>query len=41
MELLQKGLKCNIHAKKKKWIQTLALEAETAVTQLPNNDRDV
>ena len=41
MGLLQKGLKYNIHAKKKNWIQTLALEAETAVTQLPPIDRDV
>ena len=41
MGLLQKGLKYNIHAKKENWIQTLALEAETAVTQLPPNDRDV
>jgi len=39
--LLQKGLKYNIHAKKENWIQTIALEAETAVTQLPPNDRDV
>jgi hypothetical protein len=41
MGLLQKGLKYNVHANKKNWIQTLALEAETAVTQLPPNDRDV
>jgi len=41
MGLLQKGIKYNIHAKKKNWIQTLALEAETAVTQLPPNGRDV
>jgi hypothetical protein len=41
MNLLQKGMKYNIHAKKKDWIQTLALEAETAITQLPASDRDV
>ena len=41
MRLLQKGLKYNIHAKKKDWIQTQALEAETAITQLPTNERDV
>jgi hypothetical protein len=41
MNLLQKGLKYNLHAKKKNWIQTLALEAETAITQLPTNERDV
>ena len=39
MGLLQKGLKYNIHAKRENWIQILALEAETAVTQLPPNDR--
>jgi hypothetical protein len=31
----------NTHAKKKDWIQTLALEAETAITQLPATERDV
>jgi hypothetical protein len=41
MNLLQKGLKYNIYAKKRNWIQTLALEAETAITQLPANERDV
>jgi hypothetical protein len=41
MSLLQKGLKYSIHAKKKNWIQNLALEAETAITQLPTNERDV
>jgi len=40
MALLHKGLKYNIHAKKKVWIQTLALEAETAITQLPTNERE-
>ena len=41
MGLLQKGLKYNIHAKRENWIQILALEAETSVTQLLPNDRDV
>ena len=41
MGLLQKGLKYNIHTKRKNWIQTLALEAETAITKLPTNERDV
>ena len=41
MALLHKGLKYNIHAKKKDWIQTLALETETAISQLPTNERDV
>jgi len=41
MNFLYKGLKYNTHAKKKDWIQTLAPEAETAITQLPTNERDV
>ena len=32
--LLQKGLKYNIHPKPKNWINTLAIEAETAITLL-------
>jgi hypothetical protein len=40
-ELLLKGLKYNIHAKQENWLQALALEAETAITQLPQNERDV
>jgi len=39
--LLQKGLKYNIHSKEKNWIENLALEAETAFTQLPANEREV
>jgi len=39
--LLQKGLKYNVHAKWKKWIQNLALEAETAISLLQANERDV
>jgi hypothetical protein len=41
MALLHKGLKYNIQAKKKDWVQTLTLEAETAISQLPTNERDV
>ena len=33
--LLQKGLKYNIHSKPKNWINTLAIEAEAAITLLP------
>jgi uncharacterized radical SAM superfamily Fe-S cluster-containing enzyme len=33
--LLHKGLKCNLHFKPKKWIYTLAMEAEAAITLLP------
>ena len=39
--LLQKGIKYNTQAKKKGWIQNVALEAETAFTQLPTNQREV
>jgi hypothetical protein len=35
MALLQKGPKYNLHTKKKDWIQNLALETETAISQLP------
>jgi len=41
MGLFQKGIKYNIHTKNKNWIQTLVLEAETAITKLPTNERDV
>ena len=34
IQLLSKGLKYNLHYKNKKWIETLALEAETAITKL-------
>jgi hypothetical protein len=40
MSLLQKGPKYNIHAKRHNWIQNLALEAETAITKLPANERE-
>jgi hypothetical protein len=40
MFLLQKGPKYNVHAKRRNWIQNLALESETGITQLPNNERD-
>jgi hypothetical protein len=35
MTILQKGPKYNILSKPKDWLQTLALEAETAITLLP------
>jgi hypothetical protein len=41
MALLQKGFKYNLHTKKENWLQNLALETETAITQLPTNERDV
>jgi len=34
LTLLNKGLKYNLYHKQKSWIKTLALEAETAITQL-------
>jgi hypothetical protein len=40
MSLLQKGPKYNIHAKKKKWVQNVALVAETAITQIPAGERE-
>ena len=41
MALLQKGPKYNFYTKKKDWIQNLALETETAISQLTPSDRDV
>jgi hypothetical protein len=38
--LLEKGPKYNLHSYRKSWLTTLALEAETAITHLPNADRD-
>jgi hypothetical protein len=40
MSPLQKGPKYNLHAKGHNWIRNLALEAETAITQLPTNERE-
>jgi hypothetical protein len=37
---LNKVLKCNLHYKKKSWIQTLALEAKIAISQLQLTDHD-
>jgi hypothetical protein len=34
IKLLNKGLKYNLHYKRKNWIETLALEAETAICNL-------
>ena len=41
LSLLQKGPKYNLHTKRQNWIQNLALEAETAISQLPTSNRDV
>jgi hypothetical protein len=40
LNLLNKGLKYNLRYKHKNWIKTLALEAETAITQLPSHEQD-
>jgi len=40
ISLLEKGLKYNLHTKKINCLTNLALEAETAVTQLPNHDSE-
>jgi hypothetical protein len=39
MQLLNKGLKCNLHHRHKEWIQTLAIEADTSINQLPEIDQ--
>ena len=41
MTILEKGPKYNMHSKPKNWLQTLALEAETAITHLPPPEREV
>ena len=41
MTLLQKGLKYNLQTKRENWIQTLALEAETAIQKLTRSDREI
>jgi len=41
MTILQKGPKYNLHSKPKNWLQTLAIEAETAITRLPPSHREV
>jgi hypothetical protein len=40
MYLLNKGLKYNLHYKPKNWIQTLGLEAEIGIKQLPTNEQN-
>jgi len=37
--LLNKGLKYNLHQKKRRWLTDIALEAETAINSLPTADR--
>jgi len=40
LNLLNKGLKYNLPYKQKNWISTLAIEAETAITQLPSHHQE-
>jgi hypothetical protein len=41
-QLLSKGLKYNLRHKQKDWIQTLVIEAKTAINQLsPNEQADI
>jgi hypothetical protein len=40
LTLLNKGLKYNLHFKHQNWITKLALEAETAITHLPQIQQD-
>jgi hypothetical protein len=38
IQLLNEGLKYNLHHEKN-WIQTIAIEAHTAISQLPEKDQ--
>jgi len=40
LNLLNKGLKYNLPYKQKNWISTLAIEAETVITQLPGHHQE-
>jgi hypothetical protein len=40
IQLLNKGLKYNLHHKNKQWIETLALKAVTAITNLDINEQN-
>jgi hypothetical protein len=40
LSILRQGLQYNINHKPKHWIQTLALEAETAINYLPTVEQD-
>jgi hypothetical protein len=39
MQLLNKALKYNSHQKQKQWIQTLVIEADTAICQISGKDQ--
>ena len=40
IELINKGLKCNLGSKQKQWINNLAMEAEMAIMLLPPGEQD-
>jgi hypothetical protein len=40
LQLLNRGLKCNLNQKRKHWLSNLALEAETAITLLPTHEQE-
>ena len=40
MTILNKGLKYNLNFEQKNWISAFALEAETAINQLPPAEQD-
>jgi hypothetical protein len=40
LSLLNQGPKYNLHFKHKQWIQTLALEAQNAITMLPTHEQE-
>jgi predicted component of type VI protein secretion system len=40
MELLNKGLTYNLHRKPKNWLQTLAMQVETGIQQLPAKEQN-
>jgi hypothetical protein len=39
MQLLDKGLKYNLHGKPKGWIKTLVIEADTAISKMNVRDQ--
>jgi hypothetical protein len=39
LQLLNKGLECNLHHKPKTWIKTLVMEADTGIRALPKKDQ--
>jgi hypothetical protein len=40
IQIMNKGLKYNLHYKNKKWIETLALEEETSISNLEVTEQD-